>query len=423
MAIRSGGRLHLFFYWLLFGILGGSIALLALSTKYQAVWQLYHSVYFLIILAYTWYTAALLFIGEIKKRSYPQYNGEPIAVIIPAYNEEPKLFVEAIRSVLKAKGNKTIYVIDDGSVRGIDKRKLLAGCQQFGIGIHFFSVNRGKRHALYHGVKALAASHDFIVTIDSDTILDEDALVRLVEPLKDPRIGASTGDVMLLNEKQNLLTRMIGAYYWVGLQIFKRAQSNLGMVVCCSGCLAGYRSDVISSIIDEFVEQRFLGEACTHSEDRHLTNLVLREGYDVVFTDKAVSYTSTPASIPGFLRQQQRWKRGYIREATFTLTYAWKRRPLLFLQILLCELTVPFLAFGLMIALLVTIVTSPSIFLTVILPSWVVFMFVRFFPVIFYGKKKIPGLFLYMFFYEIFLYWQFVYALFTVKNKSWLTRG
>lgn len=415
--------MHLFFYRLLFVILAASVVLLALSTKSQSAWRLYHSVYFLILLAYTWYTAILLFIGETRRVSYPRYNNERIAVLMPAYNEEPELFVRAIGSVLRAKGNKTIYVIDDGSVRGIDKRKLLAGCQKFGIGIHFFETNQGKRHALFHGVKALAATHDFIVTIDSDTVLDEDALVRLVEPLKDPRIGASTGDVLLLNEKQNLLTRMIGAYYWVGLQIFKKAQSNLGMVVCCSGCLAGYRSDVIAGIIDEFVTQRFLGEACTHSEDRHLTNLVLRGGYDVVFTDKAVSYTSTPSTIPGFLRQQQRWKRGYIREATFTLTYAWKRRPLLFLQILLCELTMPFFAFGLMIALLVTIVLSPSVFVTVILPSWVVFMFVRFFPIVFYGKRKIPGLFLYMFFYEIFLYWQFVYALFTVKNKSWLTRG
>ncbi len=423
MAIKSGDRLHLFFYRLLFVILAGSAALLVLSFRQQAAWHIYHNVYFLILLVYTWYTAILLLIGETRTVTYPHYNNEPIAVLIPAYNEEPKLFVHAIRSVLKAKGNKTIYVIDDGSVRGIDKQKLLSGCRQFGINIHFFETNRGKRHALFHGVKALADSHDFIVTIDSDTILDEDALVRLVEPLKDPRIGASTGDVLLLNEKQNLLTRMIGAYYWVGLQIFKRAQSNLGMVVCCSGCLAGYRSDVISGIIDEFVNQQFLGEPCTHSEDRHLTNLVLREGYDVVFTDQAVSYTSTPSTIKGFLRQQQRWKRGYIREATFTLTYAWKRRPLLFLQILLCELTIPFFAFGLMIALFITIVFSPSVFVTVVLPSWVVFMFIRFFPVIFYGKKKIPGLFLYMFFYEIFLYWQFIYALFTVKNKNWLTRG
>jgi cellulose synthase/poly-beta-1,6-N-acetylglucosamine synthase-like glycosyltransferase len=241
-------------------------------------------------------------------------------------------------------------------------------------------------------------NHDFIVTIDSDTVLDENALIRVVEPLKNPKVGASTGDVLLLNEKKNVLTRMIGAYYWIGLNVFKKAQSALGMVVCCSGCLAAYRSDVINEIIEEFVNQQFLGEPCTHSEDRHLTNLVLRNGYDVKYAPLAISYTETPSTITGFLKQQQRWKRGFIRESTFTLTYAWKRRPLLFFQILFCELTIPFMSFGLMIALFISIFTNPSIVLTTLLPSWIIFMFIRYIQVLFYGKKKIPGLLVYIVF-------------------------
>lgn len=419
----SGSRLHVFFYYMLFGILAFSIILFILSFKYPHIWTIYHQVYFLVILIYTWYIAILLFIGEVrKKKTYPKYNNEKIAVLVPSYNEEPELLVKTIKSLVEAKGNKTIYIIDDGSITGLERNKLIRGCEKYGIMLHFFDKNKGKRHALFHGVKELSADHDFIVTIDSDTVLHEDALIRIVEPLKEKHIGASTGDVLLLNEKQNLLTRMVGAYYWVGLQIFKKAQSNLGMVVCCSGCLAAYKSTLISEIIDEFVNQQFMGEACTHSEDRHLTNLILRDGYDVVFVEEAICYTSTPHKVKDFLKQQQRWKRGYIREATFTLTYAWKVRPLLFLQILLCELTIPFFAFGLMIALIITIFLSPDIFLSVVLPSWILFMFIRFFPILFYGKRKIPGLFIYMIFYEIFLYWQFIYALFTVRNKSWMTR-
>jgi len=78
--------------------------------------------------------------------------------------------------------------------------------------------------------------------------------------------------VLLLNERQNLLTRMVGTYYWVGLNIYKQAQSVIRSVVCCSGCLAAYRASLLREMIDEFAGQRFLGEPCTHSEDRHLTN-------------------------------------------------------------------------------------------------------------------------------------------------------
>lgn len=423
MPPRSGGKLHIFFYRLLFVLLAVSIGLFLISFFDNRFDEIYHLIYFGILLAYTWYIASLLFWGEVKKDNFPAYNGEKIAVIIPCYNEEPGLLIRSINSVIQAEGNKDIFLIDDGSVKGMDKKKLLDGCRRNGVRAYFFRVNKGKRHALHFAITRLVEDHDFIVTIDSDTVLDKYALVRVVEPLKDPRVGASTGDVLLLNEKENLLTRMIGAYYWVGLNIYKKAQSAIGMVVCCSGCLAAYRTDVAKEIIEEFVNQKFLGEDCTHSEDRHLTNLVLRSGLKVKYAEKAVSYTHTPSTVKGFLKQQQRWKRGFIRESTYTLTYAWKAHPLLFLQVLLCELTVPFFAFGLMLGLVLSIFVDPMFFVQVILPSWVVFMFVRYIYILFYGKRKIPGLFIYMLFYEIFLYWQFIYALFTVKNKSWITRG
>ena len=406
----------------MFVILLASIVLFFLSIFSHPVRNFFHSAYFFILLAYTWYITILLFWGEHKQETFPQYEGEKIAVLIPYFNEDPRLLLDSIRSVHEARGNKEIFIVDDGSTSGIDSDHIKKVCEAIGAEIHFFEANQGKRHALHHAVKNMIKDHKFVVTIDSDTILDRDALIRVVEPLKAQSVGASTGDVRLLNENENFLTRMVGAYYWVGLQIFKKAQSNLGIVVCCSGCLAAYRSDILLKIIDEFVQQRFLGEACTHSEDRHLTNLVLRDGYQVKYTDAAISYTRTPSRLSSFLKQQQRWKRGFIRESTYTLAYAWRVKPVLFFQIILCELTIPFFAFGLMIALIVSLIVYPELFIHSVLPSWIVFMFVRYIHVFFYGRKKIPGLLLYMFFYEILLYWQFIYALFTVRNKSWITR-
>jgi hyaluronan synthase len=422
MIKKSNWDLHRIFYYLLFVILACGLVLLALSFLNLQIWNFYHKLYFSVLLLYTWYVTVLLFVYELNPDSFKRYKNEKIAVLVPLYNEDYYLFKRSLRSIARAKGNKDIFVIDDGSTKGITNQQLKELCRQEGATIYTFKTNKGKRRALYHGVKKMIDEHRFVVTVDSDTILDEDALIRVVEPLKDPRVGASTGDIRLINEKQNLLTRMVGAYYWVGLNIFKKSQSSIGSVVCCSGCLAAYRSDILKEIIDDFMKQEFLGSQCTHSEDRHLTNLVLKKGYQVKYAEKAISYTHTPFTIRTFLKQQQRWKRGYIRESTYTLSYAWKTRPLLFLQIALCELTIPFFAFGLMVGLLVTIVTDPKMFVTVILPSWVTFMFIRYSQVLFYGRSKIPGLLVYMFFYEIFLYWQFIYALFTVRNKNWITR-
>jgi hyaluronan synthase len=416
-------RVQAAIYGALFVVLAGS-GILFLS-QYGAdvrFWESFTFGYLLLLVVYTWWLFALLLAHDLRPRRYPQYDGEKIAVIIPCFNESPELIEESIRTVLAAEGEKQVIVVDDGSTNGVPPH-LVRLADETGITVMFFGQNRGKREALYLAVlRLLDDDVQFVVTIDSDTLLEPDALVRVVEPLKLENVGASTGNVLLLNERQNLLTRMIGTYYWIGLNIYKQAQSVIRSVVCCSGCLAAYRADLLREVIVEFAEQRFLGEECTHSEDRHLTNLVLRRNYDVVYVDDAVSWTETPATVRGFLRQQRRWKRGYIRESIYTLSYAWRNKRLLFLQILFWDLTAPFLSFGLRIGLVVTAWQAPGLLLTVILPSWIVLMLVRYVFVPLRARDKVLGLFLYMLFYEACLYWLNVWALFTVKNRSWVTR-
>jgi hyaluronan synthase len=421
--VTRSERVQAAIYAALFVVLATSAALF-LSRYGGSVrfWEDFTFGYLSLLVVYTWYLFTLLFVHDVRPRSYPAYDDEKIAVIVPCFNESPDLVEQSIRTVLAADGRKQVIVIDDGSTNGVQAR-LAELAAALPITVHFFDRNRGKREALHVAVTELIDEDvDYVVTIDSDTILDPEALVRVVEPLAAGRIGASTGNVLLLNERQNLLTRMIGTYYWVGLNIYKQAQSVIRSVVCCSGCLAAYRAQLLREVIDEFAAQRFLGEACTHSEDRHLTNLVLRRGYDVVYVAEAVSWTETPATVTGFLRQQRRWKRGYIRESIFTLTYAWRNKRLLFLQILLWDLTAPFLSFGLRVALAVTAVGNPHLLVTTILPSWIALMLVRYVFVPLRARDKLLGLFLYMVFYEVCLYWLNLWALLTVKNRSWVTR-
>jgi cellulose synthase/poly-beta-1,6-N-acetylglucosamine synthase-like glycosyltransferase len=417
-------RVHAALYVALICVLVASGALfLSQFLASEKFWEHFTLVYLGALVVYTWYLFALLLVHDVKPRRYEAYDGGKIAVLIPCYNEEPDLVEESIRTVLAAHGNKQVIVIDDGSTNGVQSR-LRELAHEVPITLHEFEQNAGKREALFHATTHMLDDDvEYVVTIDSDTLLAEDALVRVVEPLLDPKIGASTGNVLLLNERQNMLTRMIGTYYWIGLNIYKQAQSVIRSVVCCSGCLAAYRAPLLREIIGEFAGQRFLGEQCTHSEDRHLTNLVLKRGYDVVYVSEAVSWTETPATVKGFLRQQRRWKRGYVRESLFTLLYAWRTKKLLWLQILLWDLTAPFLSFGLRIGLVVIVVTNPIVFFTTILPSWIMLLLIRYIFVPLRARDKLPGLFLYMFFYECCLYWLNLWALFTVRNKSWVTRS
>ncbi len=419
----------LLIYLCLFVLLGISIFVFLHSfiTLNDNLWTIYARVYFVLAITYTWYIFGLLFLSDIRKTKYPSYDNETIAVVVPCYNERPELLKKSLESIIAAKGNKKILLVDDGSKKdireGIEKvvRDLQKTYSQ--IEIHLFENNKGKRHALHHAVSKMVQDSEFVITVDSDTVLDENALVRLVEPLKDPRVGASTGYILLLNENQNWLTRLIKIHYWISLNVYKKAQSSVGMVECCSGCLSAYKASIIKEIIDEFLNQEFLGEQCNSSDDRHLTNLILKRKYEVAYVAEAIAYTETPATVRSFLRQQLRWKRGFIREAIYALTYAWGSRKQLFFEMLLWDLTLLFFTFGLRVAILFVIFTQPLFFLIFILPSWFLFMFVHYIFVYLEGKEKVWRLFVYSILRELFLYWLNIYALFTARDKRWVTRG
>lgn len=432
--MRSGDGISLrILYGCLFAVLMLSITVFfahLFSGNFSDIWLKYNLIYLLLLIINSWYVMALVVYDDLKKgkRKLHPISGELISVIIPSYNEKMDLFAKTLISVIRAKGNKEIIIIDDGSITESKWLvKLFEHSYRFGgptIKIHIFPKNHGKREALHYAVTHLVnPSSMCVVTIDSDTILDRNALLQIAAPLRDSSIGATTGDVQLLNEKQNLLTRMVGTYYWMGLNIYKKAQSGLGIVVCCSGCLSAYRTSLVKEIIDEFNNQYFLGEKATHSEDRHLTNLILKRGYKVVYIPEAVSYTETPATIKSFCRQQLRWKRGFVRESLYTLSYAWRNQKRLFFQILFWDLTAPYLTLGLRLYLLVLLCINPIFVLTIIAPLWVMATFMRYLLVVFRAPQKTFGLFLYSVFFEAVLYWVNLYALFTVKNKRWVTRG
>jgi hypothetical protein len=53
---------------------------------------------------------------------------------------------------------------------------------------------------------------------------------------------------------------------------------------------------------------------------------------------------------------------------------------------------------------------------------WLFFVAGRYSLLILRAPRKLPGMLLFVLFYEFFLYWMNLYALLTVKNKSWVTR-
>jgi len=264
-----------------------------------------------------------------------------VSLVVTVYNEDLAVLHKCLSSIdAQDYPRLEAFVIDD---RSSNRDDLLDVLEEFSGGrfhVMLSTQNRGKRAAQRSVLDEVGG--DIIMTTDSDTILPPGTVQALVARFADPRVGAVTGDVHVTNKKANLLTRLISYRYWSAFHQERAAQSFFRVVMCCSGPLAAYRRTVVDRVKDEYVSQVFLGQTCTFGDDRHMTNLVLREGYDVVFEEKALAHTEAPTTLAGYVRQQVRWNKSFYREMLWTLKFAHRRHPYMVVD-LLFQGVLPFL--------------------------------------------------------------------------------
>ena len=128
-------------------------------------------------------------------------------VIVPAYNEG-ELVYKTLKSLVASDypvEKLQIISIDDGSKddtwQWMCKAKDELGDR---LAIYQQPKNMGKRHALYRGFKL--GTGDVFITVDSDSIVDEDTLRVMTTPfVKNKKCGAVAGNVRVLNKEKALI--------------------------------------------------------------------------------------------------------------------------------------------------------------------------------------------------------------------------
>jgi hyaluronan synthase len=284
-----------------------------------------------------------------------------VDVVITSYNEDADSLRSCLESLVRQDypGAVRVHVVDDFSRNRAELRPLYA---EFG-GRPGWSIllpeeNRGKRlaqDAAFHHCRG-----EVLVTIDSDTIVDPDAITEIVHAFEDERVGAVTGDVGVTNRRTNLLTRLIDMRYWVAFNQERAAQGSFRTVLCCSGPLAAYRRAALERVWHRYVNQTFRGVDCTYGDDRHLTNLVLGEGYDTLFLPFAHAITNAPEDLPSYLRQQLRWNKSFYRELLWTLPFLLRRSLYMVFEVLVQTALPLLLTLAVTTALLYAAIEAPQ---------------------------------------------------------------
>lgn len=295
-------------------------------------------------------------------------TGEPgddlVSIIIPVYNQESmiELVIEAIYQ--STYQNFEVLAVNDGSKDKTGKILDILVKKYPNLKV-IHKKNDGKRKAV--ATAFYESKGKFIILIDSDSVIDKHAITEIMKTFHaDPKIGAVVANAKAWNAKKNFLTRCQDVWYDYSFNIRKATESVFGCVLCCSGCLSGYRRKAIENYIPYWVR------ATIHdSEDRELTSYTIADSwtkkefskhyshlpkfshksleaisrYDdaedrsltaqalpvwkAVYAASATVYTDVPEKLKGFLRQQQRWKKGTTRVGFFVTSFFWRKNPIM----------------------------------------------------------------------------------------------
>ena len=350
-------------------------------------------------------------------------------VIVPAYNEGKQVW-DTLMSLANSQyphEKLQILSIDDGSQDDtwywMQEAKKKLGDR---LSIYQQPENKGKRHALYRGFKL--GNGEVFVTVDSDSIVKTDTLRNLVSPfVTNEKCGAVAGNVHVLNNKKAILPKMLNVSFVLSFEFMRSAESKLGSVLCTPGALAAYRSTAVFGCLHEWINQTFMGEPSDIGEDRAMTNMILKQGYHVLFQRNAYVLTNVPEKYTGLYKMFIRWGRSNVRENLMMAKYVFSNfrkeskfgARLLFLnQSLKIVMAYPFILF-----MLFFILTHPLLFLS---STFLSILVLSSFSVLFYGKRYNFSdsfwAYSYSILYTFGLFWITPYAIATASKRGWLTR-
>lgn len=238
---------------------------------------------------------------ELRLKKLPNYENqtEGITFLIPCYNEEDTI-EDTIKSILDLKFPlKEVIVINDGSS---DNSEQVVMDLQKDLDFIFVNLkkNNGKANALNEGIKH--ANYNYIMGIDADTIVDDNAPYFMIESFKqDPKLAAVTGNPRIRN-KSSILGKIQAIEYASMVGSIKRAQSIAGKINTISGVFTLFRKEAIQQVGGWDIYM--ITEDIAISWKFHLND------WRIKYEPRALCWMLVPETIGGLWKQRIRWAQG-----------------------------------------------------------------------------------------------------------------
>jgi cellulose synthase/poly-beta-1,6-N-acetylglucosamine synthase-like glycosyltransferase len=245
-----------------------------------------------------------------KTRRLPsQINYEPtVTILIPAKNEEKVIgrLLQRITELTYPKNKLQVIVINDASSDQTGKVVCDFYTKHSNINMVYrdrTSGGKGKAAAMNEGFSR--ANGEIILCFDADYYPQRDIVERLVSAFVDPKVGAVQGRVVVLNEPQNTITRLVALERVGGYRVDQEARDSLGLITQFGGTVGGFRSSILRSLNG--------WDESSLAEDTDLTFRIYLAGYKVKYNVDAQCYEEAVDNWHAYWRQRYRWAKGHMQ--------------------------------------------------------------------------------------------------------------
>lgn len=298
----------------------------------------------------------------------------PITLLVPAHNEEASIRV-AVRNLLRLDYPELeIIIVNDGSddstlqemreefllrpVRSVYvpqiKSAPVRGLYRSSVDLRLLVIDKepagSKADAINAGLNA--ATSPYICVVDADSVLERDALLRIMLPiLADPkRVVAVGGIIRVLNgseisngklQRVRLPRKSLEVIqvieYLRAFLIGREAWGQGNMLTIISGAFGVFRTDLVRAVGG--YRAKAIGEDFDLVARMHKHLLEKKADYRIHFVPDPMCWTEVPSDLRSLGRQRARWQKGLIdvlwltrgmlfrprygRIGSFALPYLW----------------------------------------------------------------------------------------------------
>lgn len=270
----------------------------------------------------------------------------PVTIVVPAYNEQLSI-VQSVKALFRLRYSQLeVVVVNDGSkdntlellkqscmlvpddtvrlsnisastVRGTYRSQIHPNL------IVIDKENSGKADSLNVGIDY--ASNDLICAVDSDSVLDDEALLAIAVPfIEDPLTVASGGTIQIANGSTIKNSRVLQTEMpklWIErVQIVEYIRSffcgrvgldSLRSTLVISGAFGIFKKEAIVAVGGYKISS--LGEDMDLVVRLHRYHRENKIPYSIVFLPDPVCWTEAPSDVKTLYKQRKRWQVGLLQ--------------------------------------------------------------------------------------------------------------